>query len=309
MPTQATTPGSQKSGGAGLGLCSWLLLSNVDTAQLALRNSCPGPALPCPVPLPAGLHACLGQKTTKYMVARVRFPAIANTRRQSEIVHGPGGIARQEESCISFPSVFLLLLRLSLHDNHIPTIQQYTFDLHSTRSCSLTAISISISVSARPFFVHLTHNSSVAYLELQRSSLPPTTPTTSLVNNRRCLCVLGARAVSSFQCRPAQGSKRILSTAKKQTAPSAVPTALTAPIRQLARQGAFDVPPTLHGEVVLGVSSGGGHRSQHGEREVQSRVVPYVPSPAPEYHQQHSSPSLSQIPHGQLDRQTDRQTD
>lgn len=200
---RTTTPGSQKSGGAGLGLYSWLLLSNVDTAQLALRNSCP--ALPCPalpVPLPAGLHACLGQKTTKYIHGRAgAFPSHRKYSTPVRDCTRPGGIARQEESCISLPllcppspSTF------SLHDNHIPTIQQYTFDLHSTRSCSLTAISIyhlHFLYLPAPSLFTLPTTSSVAYLELQRSSLPPTTPTTPLVNNRRRLCVLGRRAVSS----------------------------------------------------------------------------------------------------------------
>lgn len=166
----------------------------------------PCPALP--VPLPAGLHACLGQKTTKYIHGRAgAFPSHRKYSTPVRDCTRPGGIARQEESCISLPllcppspSTF------SLHDNHIPTIQQYTFDLHSTRSCSLTAISIyhlHFLYLPAPSLFTLPTTSSVAYLELQRSSLPPTTPTTPLVNNRRRL--LRARSTSrlfTFQCRP-----------------------------------------------------------------------------------------------------------
>lgn len=120
-------PASQKSGGAGLGLFSWLLLSNVDTAQLALRKAHPL-HLPCPaVPLPAGLHA--GPETTSYMrLAGVRFPAIAILDASPRLYtrEQPGSTARQEESCIGFPpSPSLSLPMTTTHTHHT----QYTFQL------------------------------------------------------------------------------------------------------------------------------------------------------------------------------------
>lgn len=108
---RTTTPGSQKSGGAGLGLYSWLLLSNVDTAQLALRKV----ALPCPASPPSCRLACmLGPENYKVHGRAGAFPSHRKYSTPVRDCTRPGGIAGQEESCISLPFCVLLLLRLSL---------------------------------------------------------------------------------------------------------------------------------------------------------------------------------------------------
>lgn len=163
----------------------------------------PCPALPSPF-----LQACMHAWARNYKV-HGRAGAFPSHRKYSTPVRDctrPGGIARQEESCISFPSCVLLLLRLSL--SMTTTYQPYN---NTLSTCIPPAAVVSLlspspspfSVSARPFFVHLTHNSSVAYLELQRSSLPPTTPTTPLVNNGAVTaCARWPSRLFTFQCRP-----------------------------------------------------------------------------------------------------------
>lgn len=164
-----TTQQVKKGGGAGLGLFSWLLLSNVDTAQLALRKAHPL-HLPCPaVPLPAGLHA--GPETTSYMrLAGVRFPAIAILDASPRLYtrEQPGSTARQEESCIGFPpSPSLSLPMTTTHTHTIHTIH------FPTCIPPAAVVSSTISLFTLPTIRHI--NSSVAYLELQHSSLPRTT--------------------------------------------------------------------------------------------------------------------------------------
>lgn len=159
------------------------------------------------------------------------FPSHRNTRDASPRLYTREA---RGKSCISFPSV--LLLPFSLHDNHTHHTIHNTLSTCIPPAAVVSLLSPSPSICLCPFFVHLTHNGSVAYLEtttFQSAACLPTTP--PQVNKRRQAVLHSSAGLARLKADPVHGNK--------QTATSRIPHGPDSnrPVDWPAR-APFDVP-------------------------------------------------------------------